>query len=189
MTRPIAAVSLLAALLGGPTPLDASSLPAHVVSDLAPERATEVAVALDLTDSAGAGEPLGVIEIPAVGVRGEILEGVDDVTIRRAVGHFPETPRPFEPGNMALAAHRTTHFAGLRDVRIGDPVFIHTADGAARYIVERTLVVEPDDVWVLDPTQGSWLTLVTCYPFDHAGTAPQRFVVQARVDVETTARR
>ena len=123
---------------------------------------------------------VGRIEIPRVGVSAPILEGVDDTTIRRAVGHFPETPLPAESGNMALAAHRTTDFYGLRHIRIGDEVTITSPRGTFRYVVEKTWVVAPKDVSVLDPSPEKVLTLVTCYPFDYDGPAPKRFIVRAR---------
>lgn len=123
---------------------------------------------------------LGRIEIPRVGVSAAILEGVDFATIRRAVGHFPETPLPDTNGNMALAAHRTTDFRGLQRIRIGDVITITTPSGSFLYIVEETLVVGPRDTHVLNPTEEKILTLVTCYPFDYRGTAPYRFIVRAR---------
>jgi sortase A len=53
--------------------------------------------------------------------------------------------------------------------------------------VDRTQVVEPDDVKVLRPTADDVLTLVTCYPFYFVGPAPKRFIVRAhRVDLEGT---
>jgi sortase A len=126
-------------------------------------------------------EPIvGRIEIPRVGVSAVILQGVDDATIRRAVGHFPETPMPDQPGNMALAAHRTTDFHGLRDIRPGDLVSIVSPKGTFQYEVERTWVVLPEDVSVLDPSREKVLTLVTCFPFDYRGSAPERFIVRAR---------
>ncbi len=127
---------------------------------------------------------VGRIEIPRVGVSAPILEGVDDATIRRAVGHFPETPLPGGEGNAALAAHRTTDFYGLRHIRLGDEVTVVSARGAFRYRVERMWVVKPEEVSVLDPVPGKVLTLVTCYPFDYDGSAPERFIVRARA-VET----
>lgn len=137
-------------------------------------------------DDSGSFEPvspaehaLGRIEIPRVGVSAPILEGVDDRTIRRAVGHFPETPLPRAAGNMALAAHRTTLFRGLRHIRVGDEITITSPEGAFRYTVERTWVVDPTDVSVLDRSAERILTLVTCYPFDYQGSAPKRFIVRA----------
>jgi LPXTG-site transpeptidase (sortase) family protein len=45
--------------------------------------------------------------------------------------------------------------------------------------VNRTEIVEPDDLSVLAPTQIRSLTLVTCYPFYYVGSAPQRFIIHA----------
>jgi sortase A len=41
------------------------------------------------------------------------------------------------------------------------------------------VIVEPDDLWVLDPTPVSMLTLISCYPFNFIGNAPKRFIVRA----------
>lgn len=160
-------------------PAVADSAPG-VTADLAPERASQVHATLErLGPVDDQDQVIATIDIPRVGVHGPIMEGVDDVTIRRAVGHFPGTALPFEGGNMALAAHRTTHFRGLRDIRAGDPVTIHTARGDLSYRVTDAWVVDPQEVWVLDPTPRPSLTLVTCYPFDYHGQAPRRFVVRA----------
>ena len=56
---------------------------------------------------------------------------------------------------------------------------LDTLQGTEVYRVERTWVVDPDDVSVLDPTPTRALTLVTCYPFYFVGSAPQRFIVRA----------
>ena len=47
------------------------------------------------------------------------------------------------------------------------------------YRVERTWIVDPEDVSVLDPTPARSVTLVTCYPFYYIGSAPRRFIVRA----------
>ncbi len=44
-----------------------------------------------------------------------------------------------------------------------------------------TTVVKPDAVHVLKPGLYPELTLVTCYPFDALGSAPDRFIVKARL--------
>jgi sortase A len=54
-----------------------------------------------------------------------------------------------------------------------------TVEGTHIYRVQRTDVVEPSDVWVLDSTGEPVLTLVTCYPFTYVGPAPDRFIVRA----------
>ena len=125
------------------------------------------------------GALIGRIELPRLGVSAIAREGADEVTLRRSVGHIPETALPGEAGNAALAGHRDTFFRGLKDVREGDHVVVTTLAGRHRYVVREMRVVEPSDVSVLDPTDEAILTLVTCYPFNYVGPAPQRFVVRA----------
>jgi sortase A len=98
------------------------------------------------------------------------------------VGHIPGTALPGDSGNVGLAAHRDTFFRRLRDIRPDDEIVLTTPDGTFRYTVEGTKVVEPGDVWVLDPTEEPALTLVTCYPFTYVGSAPQRFIVRAPLE-------
>ena len=57
---------------------------------------------------------------------------------------------------------------------------IATPDRLVRYTVEEMTVVAPDNLSVLEPAEGSTLTLVTCYPFTYIGSAPNRFIVRAR---------
>src|SRR5262249_46283500 len=82
-------------------------------------------------------------------------------------------------GNAGLAAHRNTFFHPLKDVKLGDVVTVKTADGSFSYRVEDLSIVEPSQVSVLERTERETLTLVTCYPFDWVGQAPQRLIVKA----------
>jgi sortase A len=126
-------------------------------------------------------ELIGRIIIPRLGVQGIVKEGVDDKTLRRAVGHVPGTAMPGEDGNVGLAAHRDTFFRGLKDVRKGDRIRIETSDGNYEYQVDSIRIVQPNDVEVLASTRDHRaLTLVTCYPFYYVGNAPRRFIVRAK---------
>jgi sortase A len=125
------------------------------------------------------GAPLGRIEIRRIGLTAMIMEGVDNRTLQRAVGHFPGTALPGQPGNVAVAGHRDTFFRALRHVRKDDEITLTTLTGSYRYHVDSTEVVEPEAVEVLDGSDGAILTLVTCYPFDFVGPAPRRFIVRA----------
>jgi sortase A len=127
-----------------------------------------------------AGETVGRIEIPRLGVSAIIKAGTDARTLQLAVGHIPGTAFPGDVGNVGLAAHRDTFFRRLRDVQSDDEILLTTPQGAFTYRVARTDIVEPHDVWVLDPTDHPALTLVTCYPFNYVGSAPQRFIVRAQ---------
>jgi sortase A len=131
------------------------------------------------------GSPIGRIEIPRLGVSAVVRAGADARTLRLAVGHIAGTAFPGDRGNVGLAGHRDTFFRKLRDIRPGDVIRVVTPDGTFTYRVSRTNIVNPGDVWVLDPTDQPVLTLVTCYPFSYVGSAPQRFIVRAALDSDT----
>lgn len=123
--------------------------------------------------------PLAVLRIPKIGLEVAVLEGTDDLTLNRGVGHIEGTPRPGEAGNSGIAGHRDGFFRGLKDIAVGDRFGLATLAGEESYEVDRITIVSPDDVSVLDETPGPSLTLVTCYPFYFVGDAPRRYIVRA----------
>ena len=122
---------------------------------------------------------IGRMEVPRLRLSVITREGTDAATLRRAVGHVASTALPGQPGNAAFAGHRDTFFRKLRDVRKGDEIVFTTPQGRHRYVVDELRVVQPSDVSVLEPTARPVLTLVTCYPFNYIGSAPERFIVRA----------
>src|SRR5262245_36660253 len=135
---------------------------------------------------AGERRVLGRLEIPTLGVSTIVREGEDARTLQLAVGHIAGTALPGAGGNMGLAGHRDTFFRRLREIDPGDVIRLVAVEGTYTYVVDSTEIVDPDDLWVLDPTPEPSLTLVTCYPFTYLGTAPERFIVRARL-VPTSA--
>jgi sortase A len=134
--------------------------------------------------------PLAVLRIPKIRLEVAVLHGTDDVTLNRAVGHIDDTALPGTDGNSGIAGHRDGFFRGLKDIGPEDAIELETLRGKEVYRVERTWVVDPEDISVLDPTPTRSLTLVTCYPFYHVGPAPQRYIVRAvRADMAAAADR
>jgi len=125
------------------------------------------------------GDPFGEISIPRLGLSAIIAEGVDERTLRHAVGHFPGSSTPEGVGTVALAGHRDTFFRPLANVRLHDLVMLETARGKYQYEVVHTAIVGPQHTEVVQSSPESDLTLVTCYPFRYVGQAPERFIVQA----------
>jgi len=133
--------------------------------------------------AAGGAVPVGGwvarLESQALGLSATVLEGSDDDTLSRAAGHISETALPGEPGNIGIAGHRDTTFRPIRRIHMGDLLKLTTARRIFTYKVVKTSIVTPEDVEVLSPTEHPALTLVTCYPFEFIGHAPQRFIVRA----------
>jgi sortase A len=125
---------------------------------------------------------IGRIEVPRLQLSAMVREGVEEDTLRRAVGHIPYTPLPGQPGNVALAGHRDTFFRKLRDIKNSDKILVSTLHGDYDYRVESIQIVTPKDVGVLESSPGEQsLTLVTCFPFNYIGAAPKRFIVRAKL--------
>lgn len=122
---------------------------------------------------------LALLRVPKINLEVPILEGTDDLSLNRAVGHIVGTPKPGEDGNIGIAGHRDGFFRGLKDVSTGDTIEIVTPSDTYRYVIDSITVVDPKDVSVLSERAQPSITLVTCYPFYFIGSAPQRYIVQA----------
>jgi sortase A len=126
-----------------------------------------------------AGAAIAELLIPRVDLSSMVLEGADARTLRRGPGHLETTPLPGESGNVVIAGHRDTFFRPLRDVRVGDDIFVNTPQQNVHYQVASLRVVNAHDLTVLNATDEDALTLITCFPFWVLGPAPDRFVVRA----------
>ena len=132
--------------------------------------------------SAQLGPPVALLRIPKIRLEVPVLEGTDDLTMDRAVGFIAGTARPGEDGNIGISGHRDGFFRGLKDIREGDGIELVSSRGTDTYTIDRIVVVKPTDVSVLAPRQRPSITLVTCYPFYIAGSAPKRYIVQASMN-------
>ena len=127
------------------------------------------------------GEATAVISIPAIDLEVAMIEGIDMDKLTYAVEHFSETVGPGEKGNFAVAGHRNwmsgAFFARLDELKEGDKINVKTKDSFYTYTVSKSFVVNPDEVWVLDPSEESMITLVTC-----TIGGKQRLIVRGTLD-------
>jgi sortase A len=126
------------------------------------------------------GDSIARIDIPAIGVDEYVVEGTDVDSLRKGPGHYPETPLPGEPGTAAIAGHRTTYGAPFREIdqlKGGQRITIDMPDGRFLYRVERTKIVDDQDLSVLDRVGYQRLVLSACHPLY---SAAQRIIVFAR---------
>jgi sortase A len=123
---------------------------------------------------------VGRLTIPRLHLRAMVREGADEKTLALALGHIRGTALPWQKGNVGVAGHRDKLFRHLREIDKNDLILFETLAGNYVYQVENTEVVKPQNVSVLKAREYPELTLVTCYPFNYIGSAPERFIVQAR---------
>ncbi len=133
------------------------------------------------------GKPLTKISIPTIGLSTVVVEGTSPAALRAGAGHYPDTPLPGQPGNVAIAGHRTTYghpFNQIDKLAPGDVIWLSTPVGDYQYVVSEPPpgwdanphVVMPTDWSVIQPTETPSLTLTSCHP---KGSAARRLVVRA----------
>ena len=110
-----------------------------------------------------------------------ILAGSTGASLAFGPGHVRGTALPGTEGAAVVGGHRDTHFARLKDSRIGDTIRVQNQKG-------RWSEYRIDALWIADRTQGplginpeqNALYLVTCYPFGAlAPRGSRRFVVKS----------
>ena len=132
------------------------------------------------------GNAVAIIRIPGIRLEKAVVEGVSLPALKRGPGHYPDTPLPGQPGNAAIAGHRTTYgapFSRLDELDRGDPILVTTRQGRFRYEVSSKTVVRPSETSVLDASDDNRLTLTTCEP---KFSAARRLIVVATLVGEAT---
>lgn len=133
------------------------------------------------------GDAIAIIKIPKISVEKAVVEGVGVPELKKGPGHYPKTPLPGQPGNSAIAGHRTTYgapFYRLDEMVNGDKIFVTTRQGRFEYRVTEKKVVLPKAVEVLDNTEDNRLTLTTCEP---RFSAAKRLIIVAALIGEAAA--
>lgn len=128
------------------------------------------------------GDGIGRIVAPDMdGLDAVVVQGTDSGPLRKGPGHYPETPFPGAGGTTAIAGHRTTYLAPFRHVdslEKGDPIRLEMPYATLTYRVERTAIVDPDDVGVVRRVGYERLVLSACHPLY---SAAERYIVFARL--------
>ena len=126
------------------------------------------------------GDAVGRLVMPAIGVSEVVVEGTDAGDLRTGPGHDAQTALPGQRGTVAIAGHRTTYGAPFRrvdELEAGDRIELRMPYGDFAYRVERTRIVEPTEVSVIERVDHDRLVLTACHPLY---SAAQRIVVFAR---------
>ena len=133
------------------------------------------------------GDAVAILRIPKIGVEKAVVEGVSVDALKQGPGHYPTTPMPGQPGNAAIAGHRTTYgapFYRTDELVPGDLIQVTTRQGEFTYEVREKKIVRPTQNEVLDPSEENLLTLTTCHP---RFSAAQRLIIVAELADEPAA--
>ena len=136
------------------------------------------------------GEAIARIIIPSIDVDEIVVAGVEVDDLRKGPGHYSTTPLPGQPGNAAIAGHRTTYgapFGRIAELNTGDAIIVETLQGRFVYRVLPGQagmagaalgfrIVAPTALEVLNDMGDNRLTLTSCHP---KYSSQKRIVVHA----------
>jgi sortase A len=119
------------------------------------------------------------IRIESINVDAPVVQGDGWEDLKSGVGQHIGTADPGQKGNLVLSAHNDVFgqlFKDLDQLKEGDRVIVYTNQHQYVYTITGWEVVSPTQVDVMDNTQASTLTLISCYPYL---VDTQRIVVKA----------
>jgi LPXTG-site transpeptidase (sortase) family protein len=122
----------------------------------------------------------GILEIPSLGVRAPVLQGLTDSVMNVAAGHDPISPWPGAPGESIIEAHDVGYFARISALTRGDRVIWVDACAEHTFRVVAAEISAPG-AEIFPPPDGRGLALITCYPTNALFWTPYRFVVEAEM--------
>ncbi|ACL22307.1 sortase family protein [Desulfitobacterium hafniense DCB-2] len=111
----------------------------------------------------------GMLKIEKIGLELPILKGVTEANLDLSVAHMENTGNMGEPGNYAIAGHRShtygRQFNRLEEVNPGDRLEVTDGKTTYTYTVTQKLYVDPTETYVLNSNKDiSEITLITCHP-------------------------
>jgi len=111
------------------------------------------------------GQTLAILRLDRLGIRVSVAEGIEKDILRISAGHFPNSDMPGD-GNFAIAGHSsivyTCLFNDIHKAVYGDIITVTTRNEIHQYIVTDIIVVDPTAVELLNSTNESVITIVTC---------------------------
>lgn len=110
-----------------------------------------------------------------------LINGTERSDLSRGAGYYKKSSLPGDNGNCIIFGHRETAFRVLKNSKIDDIVQIQTENGTFNYRIYDIKVVKPYDEFITKRHEEQILTLVTCYPFNLIGSAPERYVIKAKL--------
>jgi sortase A len=134
---------------------------------------------------AKAGQAIGRIVIPRLGLNMVLVNGTDEASLRRGPGRDLRTFMPGQNRLVYIAGHRTTFlapFSHINDIQAGDRIWLKMPYATFVYRAFRHTIVPADDLAVLRSPRHELLTLQACHP---RFFATHRYLVYAHLQTVT----
>ncbi len=139
------------------------------------------------------GEGIGRIKIPKIDLDIVVVEGTDTASLQKGPGHYTrsddeETRKagdgsafPGQGKTVGIAGHRTTYLAPFRrinELKPGDEITLEMPYATFSYEVEKTQIVDPSQIEVVENVGYDRLVLSACNPLY---SAAQRIIAFAKL--------
>lgn len=111
-----------------------------------------------------------------------VVNGVSLKDLQQGAGYFQQSTQPGQIGNCIILGHRENVFNKLGDIKLNEKIVFETMEKSYVYSVVETKIVDKINDDLLDPTDASKLTLITCYPIKYTGPVTQRYLVIAELE-------
>lgn len=144
-----------------------------------PRHRASARVATPATVSPQRGQPVAILDIPALHLNATVLTGTPMRTLALAPGWVTTTALPGQPGTAVIAAHNITFFHHLNRLQAGNHITVTTGQGRFVFAVKRHHIVKTGSI--LPNTIRPSLVLEACYPLNALYLTPWRYVVTAQL--------
>lgn len=128
-----------------------------------------------------AGDAVGRLTIPELGLKTVVVDGTSDAALRRGPGRDRRSFVPGEGELVYIAGHRTTYgapFAHIDSLERGDAVYFELPYAKLTYRVTGRRIVDAHALGVLRSRGREHLALQACHP---RFFATQRYIVDAKL--------
>ncbi len=108
----------------------------------------------------------GVLEIPKLGLKLNVLYGITDGVLKQGIGFYPQSDDP-STGNVCIAGHRNAYgspFWHLDKLMPGDSIILYYNNNSYHYKVALNYITDNKDWSIINPTEKPAITLTTCDP-------------------------
>ncbi len=127
----------------------------------------------------------GVLEIPKLGLKLDVLYGVSAAVLKQGIGFYPQSDDP-STGNVCIAGHRNAYgspFWHLDKLMPGDSIILYYNNNSYNYNVALNYITDNKDWSIIDPTDKPAITLTTCDPkIRPANGIYNRLIIRGYID-------